>query len=222
MPPKKSAVLTGRPSVSASPRDDKLGNRPSEKRTKRADRRRDIEKQAAFVRFYNLDRTNAQAAAIKAGYAPGSAKVSASRLLRQPHIIAQLDKMEQRQAKRIQITLDEIVDELAHIARANITDFVEFNSEGEPVINLAKASREQLAAIGEVSVEDFVDGRGEDARDVRRVRFKLLDKKGALVDLGKHLGGFVNRNTHGGGANGDEPIPVKVEHVVRFVKRDGK
>jgi hypothetical protein len=41
-----------------------------------------------------------------------------------------------------------------------------------------------------VNVENFIDGRGEDARAVRRVRFKLYDKRAALVDLGRHLGFF--------------------------------
>jgi len=41
--------------------------------------------------------------------------------------------------------------------------------------------------------EDFTDGRGEDARDVRRVKIKLLDKLGALQQIGRHLGMFVDR-----------------------------
>jgi hypothetical protein len=34
------------------------------------------------------------------------------------------------------------------------------------------------------------DGRGENARAVKRVKFKLRDKRAALVDLGRHLGMF--------------------------------
>ena len=41
-----------------------------------------------------------------------------------------------------------------------------------------------------MSVENFVDGHGEAARPVRGVRFKLYDKRAALVDLGRHLGFF--------------------------------
>jgi hypothetical protein len=37
-----------------------------------------------------------------------------------------------------------------------------------------------------VTVEDFLDGRGDDAREVRRVKFKLHDKRAALNDLGRH------------------------------------
>ena len=47
--------------------------------------------------------------------------------------------------------------------------------------------------IGEVTVEDFIDGRGEDARSVRKIKFKLADKRGALVDLGRHFALFTDK-----------------------------
>src|SRR5258708_28848228 len=59
----------------------------------------------------------------------------------------------------------------------------------ERVVDRADASRD--------IVEDFKDGRGDDARDVRRVKLKLHDKKGALVDIGRELGMFINRTEQG-------------------------
>jgi hypothetical protein len=35
-------------------------------------------------------------------------------------------------------------------------------------------------------VDTFVEGRGDEAREVKRVRFKLCDKLGALRELGRH------------------------------------
>jgi phage terminase small subunit len=51
-------------------------------------------------------------------------------------------------------------------------------------------SREQATALSEFTVADFKTGRGEDARQVRRVRVKMHDKIRALIALGKHLGLF--------------------------------
>ena len=42
-----------------------------------------------------------------------------------------------------------------------------------------------------MTVEDFPYRRGNHARAVRRVKFKLHDKRAALVDLGRHLGLFA-------------------------------
>src|ERR1700690_457845 len=69
-------------------------------------------------------------------------------------------------------------------------DFLRVTSEGDPHFNLSELTRDQAAALAEVTVEDFKDGRGDDARDVRRIKFKLSDKRSALVDMGKHLGMF--------------------------------
>ena len=73
-------------------------------------------------------------------------------------------------------------------------------------VDLSELTREQAAAISEVTVEDYKDGRGEDARDVRKVKFKLSDKRSALVDIGKHLGMFVERKELTGKDGG--PIEV--------------
>jgi hypothetical protein len=82
---------------------------------------------------------------------------------------------------------------------------------------LSKLTRDQAAALAEVTVDDFVDGRGENARAVKRVKFKLHDKRAALVDLGRHIGIFQDsRDSNGAGLQiilnlgegADEPKPA--------------
>lgn len=180
-------------------------------------------REAAFVNIYVKDATgNATAAAREAGYAESSVNVMANRLLKRPHIMAQIEAARHRTARRATITIDEVVDELAKIARFNIQDFIRINADGDPYVDFSGATRDQLAAIKSVSVEDFVDGRGDDARDVKRVKFDVFDKKGALEALGRHLGGFAQKNILGGGPNGDDAIPVEVKHTIRFVRADKK
>ena len=53
--------------------------------------------------------------------------------------------------------------------------------------------RDQAAALTEVTVEDFLAGRGEDGRQVRRIRFKLANKIDALELLGKHHKLYTDR-----------------------------
>lgn len=92
--------------------------------------------------------------------------------------------------ERLAITKERVLGELAAIGFANMGDYMRAGPDGDPVLCFANLTREQTAALAEVTVEDFKDGRGEGARDVRRIRFKLHDKRGALVDLGRHLNLF--------------------------------
>ena len=43
------------------------------------------------------------------------------------------------------------------------------------------------------TVDDYIDGRGENARDVRKVKFKLADKRAALMDIAKLFGWITEK-----------------------------
>jgi phage terminase small subunit len=142
-----------------------------------------------FIKEYLVD-LNATQAAIRAGYSPKTARQQGARLLSNVDIQAALQIALAARSERIEITADAVVAELAKLGFANMLDFMQAGSDGDPYVNFSKLTRDQAAALAEVTVDDFVDGRGEDARQVRRIRFKLADKRAALVDLGRHLGIF--------------------------------
>ena len=98
--------------------------------------------------------------------------------------------------EKLAITKEAILSELAKIAFANMQDYMKVGPDGAPTLNFKDLTRDQAAALVEITVEEFRDGR-TDAREVRRVKFKLGDKKGALVDLGKHFGMFIERHEVG-------------------------
>ena len=91
-----------------------------------------------------------------------------------------------------------VLEELKRIGFANMFDYLRAEPGEEPAIDLAKLDRAQGAAIAELTVEGTASGRGVEAREVRRVRFKLHDKIAALVKLGQHLGMFKERVEHSG------------------------
>lgn len=149
------------------------------------------EKQRLFVAEYLID-LNAKQAAIRAGYSPRTAEQQGSRLLSNAKVAAAIAEAKAKRSERTEITQDRVLEEFAKIGFANIEDYIVIVG-GEPVIDLSAMSRDQAAAVSEVTVEDFKDGRGEDARDVRRVKFKLHDKHAALVSLARHLGMFNDK-----------------------------
>lgn len=149
-------------------------------------------KQARFVEEYLID-LNGKQAAIRAGYAPKAAEVQASQLLSNPKVAAYLQERKAKLAAKLEITQERVLNELAKVGFANMADYMRAGANGDPYLDFSKLTRDQAAALSEVTVEDFVDGRGDDARDVRRVKFKLADKLGALDKLGRHLGLFKDR-----------------------------
>ena len=156
----------------------------------------------AFVRGATAG--NGSASYLAAGYRCGAnaAGVAASRLLKNPNIVqrvselqAQVSRIEveatERALERHAVTKEAVIGELAKIGFANMMDYVVINAAGDPVVDLSALDRDRAAAVAEVVV-DTVPGR-DDAPDVKRVRVRLHDKRAALVDLGKHLGLFVER-----------------------------
>jgi phage terminase small subunit len=170
-------------------------------------------KQQRFVEEYLID-LNATQAAIRAGYSEKTAGSQAFDLLKKPEINdAVVSAMKERE-KRTEITQDMVLKELAKIGFSNMQDYMRVGPDGDPYLDFSNLSRDQAAALAEVTVEDFKDGRGEDARDVRKVKFKLADKRAALVDIGRHLGMFDKDSLT---LKGDEKNPVHVATKVVLV-----
>lgn len=142
-----------------------------------------------------------------------AAKTGFSRLLKNAEFAARLGFLDARVTEKVVeravISAEQVVEELAKIGFANMQDYIRLDSFGDPAVDFSQLSRDQAAAVSSVSVEDFKDGRGEDARDVRKVTFKLHDKRAALVDIGKHLGMFKEKLELSGPGGG----PVVFETV---------
>ena len=160
------------------------------------------ERRQRFVEAYLLD-TNATQAAIKAGYSVGSSRGVGYRLLKTPDIQAAIAERRERAARRADLTLDAVIAELKLLAFANMADYIKMGPYGHPVLDFSGLTRDQAAALVEVAVSG--------PKKNPHVRFRLADKHAALVDLGRHLGGFANR-TEVTGKDG-APLVQPVIHI---------
>jgi phage terminase small subunit len=149
-------------------------------------------RQRLFAKEYLKD-LNAKQAAIRAGYSAKTAESKGSQLLRVVKVQEYIEKERMKLEDKASLTVQKVVDELVKIGFANMGDYMRYTPVGDPYLDFSNLTRDQTAALSEVTVEDYVEGRGEEARDIKRVKFKLCDKRAALVDLGKHLGMFPTK-----------------------------
>lgn len=120
------------------------------------------------------------------------------RLSKKEEIAARIAEILAAAGERVEITVSRVLEELGKIGFANMIDYVRVTKDGDAYVDLSSLDRDRGAAIQEITVEDFTEGRGEDKRDIRRTKFKLADKRAALVDIGKHLGMFKELVEHTG------------------------
>lgn len=150
------------------------------------------DRERLFVREYLVD-LNAARAAVRAGYSPKAAKVTACRIRNRSRVKAAIDAALAERAAKLEITTERVLREMALLAFANVLDYFTPLPDGTAHVDLSGLTREQAAAIADLTVEEFVSGRGAAGRDVRRVKVKLADKSRNLELIGKHLGMFARK-----------------------------
>ena len=103
-----------------------------------------------------------------AGYivSDAAADANASRLLKNAKVATRVSELKAAAARASTVTAARVLDELGKIAFANMADYMRPGADGDPYLDFSKLTRDQAAALQEVTVEDFKDGRGENARIV--------------------------------------------------------
>jgi phage terminase small subunit len=107
---------------------------------------------------------------------------------------------------------------MAKIGFSNMGDYLKCNPGGDPYFDYESLTSEQKAALAEVTVESYVDGRGKDAQMVKKIKFKLADKLAALDKLGRHLGMFKEGGERGSYGGGVDQALIR-EFASRFMER---
>lgn len=136
------------------------------------------EKQERFVAEYLVD-LNATAAAKRANYSEKTAYSQGQRLLKNVEVQEAIQKAVSERSKRIEITQDSVLQELAAIGFSKATDYAYVDCCGKVVIESTEALTDtQKSAVA--GIEKTQNG----------IKVKLHDKVKALELIGKHLGMF--------------------------------
>lgn len=181
-----------------------------------------------FVGEYLID-LDPRRAAIDAGYSKTTAAskayqwVSNSKL--KPHVYAAIEQAQEKRSERTEITQDMVLQELAKISFSDIRKIVrwgetmirmETDKDGNDVVvpyhGLALIDSNEIDDATAAAISEVAEGRNG-------LTVKLHDKKGALVDIGRHLGMFKDRVEHSGPDGGPIPMmPTTIELVAPNVK----
>ncbi len=139
----------------------------------------------------------------------------ASRLLARGKVEARVEQIKADALARHQITVDRIMAEYTRTAFANMADYVTVQDDGTAYVDLTDVSRDQMAALNEMTVDEYTEGRGDNSRNVKRVKVKLGDKKGSLDSLARIMGLFVDKHQ----VTGKDGEPLAPEASTRDVAR---
>lgn len=183
-------------------------------------------KQQCFVGEYLID-LNATAAYKRAGYTAkgNAAEVNASRLLSNAKVAAAIEMAQQERSERTEITQDMVLQELAKIGFSDIRNVIrwgettirtETDDDGKEV----QRPYHGIALIDSTEIDDATAAAIAEVSEGREgLKVKLHDKKGALVDIGKHLGMFKDRVEHTGKDGGPiQQASISVEEFARIAR----
>jgi hypothetical protein len=138
--------------------------------------------------------------------------------LRRPNVKAALALADQRALARTEamieryvITEERVLSELASLAFSRPMDLMRVTEDGTAVVDLSTLDDRQAAAIADITVDEFLDGR-------KRVRVKLADKLRALNMLGAKLGVWAILKDRAGDGLSGGGLSALLEEAARLAE----
>jgi phage terminase small subunit len=181
-------------------------------------------KEKDFCHQYIIKHFNGQQAAIAAGFAKGSADITAAQLLSIPRVQQQVAALIEKHFTKQDITIGRIAEELGKVAFARITDLVEI---GETEVRLKPATEfgDAVDTIATVEIDDgrvyteTEEGERQQIGGALKTKVKMLDKLKALELLGKWQKMFVQVVEHGGSVEIKQAEAADEAYRQRFARK---
>lgn len=145
-------------------------------------------RQLRFVEEYLVD-LNATQAAIRAGYSKDTARSIGCENLTKPDIQDAINEAVAERSKRVEVTQDMVIRELAMIAFVDIRQAFDADGNLLPIKDMPESVARAVAGMDLTS--RVIEGTDPDSErqvlheDLKKL--KLIDKKGGLELLGRHL-----------------------------------
>ncbi len=163
-------------------------------------------KQQKFVDEYLVD-LNATQAAIRAGYSEKTARQMATENLSKPNIAKAIEERQKALQEKTGITQERVLAELKNLAFLDIRKL--FNDDGS-LKNIKDLDDDTAAAVAGLDV--YTErGSGDTPAIGTTSKIKLVDKRGSLELLMRHMG-MLNDKLNVGGQK-DNPLVMLINQL---------
>ncbi len=175
--------------------------------------------------LFHGNRARAWREAFELKASSAKASINGANLLAKPWMAGYIHSVNDAIRARLVVTKENVLAELSKLAYSNFSDFVVLQEDGKATFDLSSITRDQAAAISEMTIDTYVIGKGDpdnEGREVRSVKIKLAPKLGALEALGKHLKLFTDVVEHNVTDVADEVRRAREERQARRLERQQK
>ena len=167
-----------------------MAKQPAQSRVKAGTSRESADdRRAKFIEAYFTNGGNATDAAIQAGYSPKSAAVTASQLLKEPKVSAEVEKRRTEIVAKLELSTERTIKEVSRLAFCDPRKLVD---EKGRLKQLHELDDDIAAAIASVEVDK--DGG---------IKYKFWDKNSAIEKAAKVQGLYQKDNEQLGGGIAD-------------------
>ena len=147
------------------------------------------EKQKRFVAEYQVDLNGTQAA-IRAGYSPRRAEVTATELRKKTYVLEAIEKQTEAALHRAGVRRDKV---LTQMARISFHDIRRLYGPDNTLMDVKDFPDDMVPAIAGIETFEEYQGKGKDREFIGYTKkVKLWDPNPALTNLAKNLGVIGN------------------------------
>lgn len=145
-----------------------------------------------------------------------------TRFFARPLIANEVEKRLRAITRKSNITAEMVLEEYRKIGMSNFGDLITVQDDGTAFLDLTELSDDQRAAMSEFTVEEYWEGKGDDAVPVKKFKVKFHSKLEALGKLGNYFEMFKDKVEHSGTVDVAERLMAGRKRMNREKQEDAR
>lgn len=122
------------------------------------------------------------------------------KVARNPKVLGLIEHERKVKLASLGLTREATFERVARLAHFDLSRFIKVSPDGQPYYDFSEATKEELQCIAELGVEFYVEGRGEFAQQIKRVKIKGHDQAKYLDMWNRMCGHYQKDNEQGADA----------------------